>query len=373
MSTVVQRAIHTLLTERPFYGHFILNSNMLYDKFNVPTAGVAVIDAVPTFIFNTEWLSTKTAMECADVLEHEVLHLVFDHLDHLKDVPKELLLAKNIATDCAINQYLSHLPDGCVTLDQVSRLVGYALDPFETSAYYFSHLMKKIEELEASGMTTMDEHGVDTGQGESSEGSRMNQAAVKAIAKKALGQAAGNAPQAIVSQIGAGEVAALPWKQLLRNFVMRCMSTKRTNTTKKINRRFPLPIPGKKKKRELTVGLCLDESGSMSDEQLRMVFTEVKAISKQVTKVWVIHADSEVALVEDLSKVDFKPTRRANGGTAYQPAITKCVELGCDVIMYFGDFDSSDVPVDPKKPFLWIGVGNQKPPADFGKVLRLPG
>jgi hypothetical protein len=40
-------------------------------------------------------------------------------------------------------------------------------------------------------------------------------------------------------------------------------------------------------------------------------------------------------------------------------------------IAYLGDFDSSDIPVNPGVPFLWVGVGNQPPPGNFGKVLRI--
>jgi predicted metal-dependent peptidase len=135
-----------------------------------------------------------------------------------------------------------------------------------------------------------------------------------------------------------------------------------------------MPVPGKKKKRTMTLGVCADASGSVSDEQYSMFLQELKSIAKQVELTWFIQADCEVQKVEKLTpKTTFIPNRAGNGGTAYQPAIDKAKELGCDVIIYFGDFDTSDTPRNPGVPFLWVGVGRQDPPGDFGKVLRLPG
>lgn len=372
---VVQRSIYQLLSREPFYAHFILNSNIVYDRFKVPTAGVAVIQGVPTFIFNSEFVKSLSESECKTILKHEVLHLVMDHLLFGKDLSKHDQYIANLATDCAINQYLDNLPEGCVNLENMSKTVGYPLAPFQTSDYYYDHLKKKQKELKASGAHTMDEHDIDVGDQEGGEGNaQINKAAVEAIAKKALNQAAGNAPQAIVEAMANRGAPVLPWKQILRNFVMKQVANTTLSTQKKVNRRFALPVPGKKKKRTMTLGVCTDASGSVNDDQYAMFLTELKSIAKQVEITWLIQADCVVQKVEKLTpKTTYVPSRAGNGGTAYQPAITKAKELGCDVIIYFGDFDSSDIPANPGVPFLWVGVGQQEPPAKFGKVLRLPG
>ncbi len=111
----------------------------------------------------------------------------------------------------------------------------------------------------------------------------------------------------------------------------------------------------------------------MSDEQLSKVVSELQIINKTISKTYIIHADCEVAHVEEMRKgKKFNFVRRSGGGTAYQPAITKAVELGADAIIYFGDFDCADVPENPKRPFLWIGVGGaDSPPGNFGRVLSI--
>lgn len=371
MANIIQKSIHRLLSTEPFYAHYLLNSRILYDRFGVPTAGAAVLNGVPTFIFNSEFMGKLTLSQCTTILKHEVLHILFDHTANGETMSMEDKYISNLATDCTINQYLENLPDGCVTLDVISKLVEHDLQAFQTSDYYFDHMKKKQKEMMESGLTTLDEHDLVI-PGEEIGNAQMNKAAANAVAKKALGQAAGNLNSNLVSVITTHGEASLPWKQILRNFIMSQITNTTLNTHKKVNRRFAMPVPGKKKKRTMTLGVCTDSSGSVSDEQYAMFLTEIKSITKQVELTWFIQADCEVQKVEKLTRnTKALTTRAGNGGTAYQPAITKARELKCDVIIYFGDFDSADVPENPGVPFLWVGVGNQKPPANFGKVLRL--
>lgn len=369
MISPVQKAIYSLLQNEPYYAHFILNSNLLYDRWGVPTAGACVVQGVPTLVFNSKFIEKLSHEELTEVLKHEVLHLTFDHYatKPTDDHDKKLW---NLAMDCAINQYLKCLPEGCVTLEGMSKAVGYELEAFETSDYYYEHFKKKSDEVNASGQSTVDDHDFDPGDvGDA----RVNAQAAKAAARKAQRAAAGNLPENLAKILSNEGEAVLPWEQLLRNFVMKRVSSITQATTKKINRRFALPVPGKRKKRTLTLGVCLDSSGSISDESYASFLREVKSIAKNVSKTWLVHADCEVQKVEELGgKTKFSTTRAGGGGTAYQPAIDKCKELGCDVIIYFGDFDSADVPTNPHVPFLWVGVGGQEPPANFGKVIRLP-
>ena len=182
MSNVVQRSIYSLLTTEPFFAHFILNSNIVYDKYKVPTAGVTVIHGVPTFVFNSEFMAKMTQQECVAVLKHEVMHLVMDHLSGIEKLTPQDKYLSNIATDCAINQYLQNLPKDCVTLERVEEAVGKKLQPFQTSDYYFEHMKKKQKEMEASGMQTLDEHDIASGEEKGNEA--INKASVRPLPVK---------------------------------------------------------------------------------------------------------------------------------------------------------------------------------------------
>jgi predicted metal-dependent peptidase len=306
-----------------------------------------------------------------EVVKHEVLHAALGHVyESRAGIDKKMM---NIAMDCTINQYLGQLPEGCVTLHGLSKAVGEILPPFETSDFYYNKIInckqyQDSKEMEGAG-ETLDEHDINAPGKDSAE---MAKAVLQAASRKAATSAAGNVPRGIMEALESSSDAQIPWKRVLRNFVFSQVSNARKATTKKLHRRFALPVPGTRKERKMTLAMCLDESGSMQDDQIVLVLAEIQSICKQISKAYLIHADVEVSHVTEIKpgkKLEYK--RRSSGGTAYQPAIDKALSLGADVIIYFGDFDCSDTPKDPGKPFLWVGVGDQKPPGTFGQVLRL--
>lgn len=367
MNDKIQKAIYSLLQTEPYFAHFILGCRIVYDHPKVKTAAVAICQGNLHLIFDREFIKDFTPEQMAAVLKHEVLHLNLDHLSSTKGDGLDPYIA-NLAQDCVINQYINHLPDGGVTLASLSKLVGFTLPPNQIHRYYYDRLIEKKEELEKGGAKTLDDHNPDI-EGQDSEA--LAKGAVLRTAKQALASAAGVAPQYIVSQISAAGESKLPWKQLLRNFIFSQTTSETKSTHKKINRRFSLPIPGKRRKRTLVLGVCLDSSGSVSNEQYALFLDEVESIAKQTTKTYLIDADSVVHSAEEIKGKKVDRTRKGCGGTAYQPAIDKCVELKCDVIIYFGDGDTSDMPRAPHVPFIWVLVGNQNAPGNFGKVLRL--
>lgn len=364
--TNLQKALHTLLNTKPFYAHFFLNSKIVMDYPTVPTAAAVVTKTGTMFIFNSEFLNSLTEEGIIAVIEHEVLHFLFEHVDQMgKDGNHHI---RNIAMDCAINQYIKGIPEGAVTVEAIEKTINKPLQRLETWEYYFDALMEYKDEMEKHG--TLDQHGVD--HPDKAEG-QLAKASVKSAAQKAIKASNGNLPRELLQTLSTlNETPALSWQNILRNFVARATSSTTLNTRKKRNRRYGISVPGKKKKRELTLAVCVDSSGSISNEAYTQFMTEICSISKNVNTTYVIEADCQVHNVEKLKKNRIpEMVRRSFGGTAYNPAISKAKELMVDAIIYFGDFDTSDVPENPGIAFLWVGVGNQEAPAKFGEVIRL--
>ena len=389
--TKIQKAIYTLLKDEPFFAHFLMNCKFMYDAFNVKTAGVTVLkDGTMLMIFNREFMGNLTDNETVAVLKHEVLHLLLAHVGAKPNIGKHghQHHLYNLATDCAINQHIKDIPAGGVTLESLSKAVKKSLAAFQTSDYYYKEIIDFAEQLKAGGPSTTDDHDLD-GVPDKQDNGDLARAAVKDAAKKAAKASAGKVPSGLEKEIFGDDSPQLSWKQLLRNFVMTKISVTTRRTFKKVSRKnvgryiqgvyngvkgAPLPIPGRKREKTLTLGVCVDSSGSVSDEQFKAFMAEIASITKNIDNAWLIDADCEVQSVQKIGKKNkLKKKRTGGGGTAYQPAINKCLELKCDAIIYFGDFDSSDVPTNPRVPFLWVGVGNQEPPGKFGRVVRISG
>lgn len=371
----LDKTIYSLIQRAPFYAHFYLGCRTLWDVKGIPRAAVGFTDKRPTFIFNSRWFASIPERQREAVLEHEIDHLMYRHLRGSKKLREAYPNVSNIhelanyAQDCAINQYIEHLPEDCVTLKILSEQLGEPLEPYMNWEYYLDKIMKN-DKIKA--VKTFDEHGI----GSETDGDSddpMTDAAVRDAAKNAVNRSAGNVPKhlesALSSLLGG---AQLSWKQILRNFITSSTANLRIGTRKKINRRFEFDAPGVKKKRELALGVCVDSSGSVNDELFKSFLTELTSIVKNVAKVVFVDADSVVQHVKVYKKgekIDFK--RSGNGGTAYQPAIDECMKHKVDAIVYFGDGDSADTPTFPGKPFLWVLPPGCTPPCDFGQVLRI--
>lgn len=367
----LEKPIYHLLEKEPFFAHFILQCRWIFDHPQVPTAGVAIQNGDILLCINTEFFFGLKLTEQVAVLKHEIMHLLLEHCGPRGQVAKNKKAA-NIAMDCAINQHITGLPDGAITLKSMEQLVNKQLLPFETWEYYYEsmkEILDKVEEM-VKNHELMNQ-GDDTG-----GGSEQRKLAVKEAAGKALGAAAGKVPEGLASILGAlNKAAKIPWKQQLRNFVSSARSAKNKSTRQRPNRRFELEHPGRKKIRELVLAVCIDESGSMSDPSVAECFNEIMTMAKSTKVTYVIHADCVVSKVDTIKdgkvKGDVLKTRHASGGTMYQPAIDKAMELKADAIIYMGDFDCADIPKNPGVPFIWVGIGNQAAPGNFGRVLRL--
>ena len=391
----LQQAITSLLFAEPFYGHLI--SKMRISKSDkVPSAGVSITDKINLF-YNEEWIESLDLIDVVKVLKHECGHILQEHIIRAKQigiVNSELHKRFNLATDATINTH-DLVPTvekiGGVTVDTLNEKLKQMIDEAnakdkgsrkfspmkegEIAEYYYNKINEFAEENsdilpEGNGFgDTMDDHST----WEESEG---NEEMQKEVARQAVNESVkscggiGNVPGDIASLVAELNKSQVNWKQQLRQFYVNTLKSTKLATRKRRNRRYGILQPGVKKKPELHLGLCVDTSGSVSDEELALFWEEMKAIYSCGVKITVIEAD---CVVQNVYEFEGKktPEFRGRGGTSYNPAIKKALELKVDGILYCGDFDTADTPENPKKPFLWVGVRKSPPPADFGKVIYL--
>lgn len=366
------KAIYTLLQSEPFFAHFILNSKIVYDRFGVNTAAASIVDGTPILIFSTKFMGSLSDAACIGVLKHEILHLLLDHTRNRgKDLGDRKLA--NIAMDCAINQHIDGLPAECISLESIREVCkNNAIEAFQTTEYYYMFLKQAKDKMQKDiNQKTLDDHDLDIPGAETNP--MQAKAAAEAASSKALGASKGNISEKLSKILN--DLRTEPkmnWKQILRNFVASNTTNKTLGTRKKTHRRFELDFPGRKKKRELTLGVCLDSSGSVSEESYTIFINEIAGMIGSVSCIHLVHADCEVQKVEKLvNKKQIKYERHGSGGTAYGPALNACKDLGCNAIVYLGDMDCADIPNNPQVPVLWVTVGSMVKPGEFGKILKL--
>jgi len=113
---MIDKAILNLISdpidkENCFYGHLIAQCKINIDHSFNGIAGVGYWDDNFQLCINPILFSPFSLQEQKAVLVHEAMHIMFNHLSRKNDKNHTKW---NIATDAAINQYISHLPSGCI-------------------------------------------------------------------------------------------------------------------------------------------------------------------------------------------------------------------------------------------------------------------
>lgn len=140
------KACKELLIQQPFYGLFLLNlrKEIVSDNHPVKTAAVGPNGINFTLYVNETFWNNLTDTECIAVLTHELVHICLFHLTD--DFEADNHYNMNIATDVVVNQIVTGLPDGCVTLQNLSKLIGKNLEPNRGAWYYYNEIQKFVKE-----------------------------------------------------------------------------------------------------------------------------------------------------------------------------------------------------------------------------------
>ena len=158
---------------------------------------------------------------------------------------------------------------------------------------------------------------------------------------------------------------SVDWRAILRNFIGNAQRANRSNTIKRINKRFPYIHPGRKTNHSAHIAIAIDQSGSVSDEMLSMFFAELSGLSKLVTFT-VVPFDTEVGekLVYEWKKGQkHKVERVMQGGTDFNAPtewVNKHPEI--DGLIVLSDMQApSPVPCRVRRLWMTDEYGKNSP------------
>lgn len=110
-------------------------------------------------------------------------------------------------------------------------------------------------------------------------------------AKKDFGKLPAGMQQAINLMLE----SKINWKAELRNFIQVATQVLRVNSRKRPSRRFNYPFPGQKSDFKLNLGVVIDTSGSISDEELQLFLGEIHRINETgLADIIVMEADAAI-------------------------------------------------------------------------------
>jgi predicted metal-dependent peptidase len=339
------------LWNEPFYSRILRSLNKIESKY-IPTAGVTSKDTDITLLWNREFMAGLSNREVIGLLKHECLHLVFGHTTERRRDPH---LIWNYATDLAINSTIpeNELPEGGLIpgkalsyeqdqLDQLSEKekesflkMSKLIESFpknKTSEYYFEKLISDpdvkeyLENQEKIIQIGFDDHDgwddIPEDQKELIEGK------IKEILKEAA-EEANNRNWGSVSSEMRQEIMKMlsneiKWESLLKRFCGFTKRDERRSSIRKLNRKYPGVHSGFKKIYKPMIAVYIDESGSVSNQELSKFYAELDNLSNR-TDFYVYKFDHSV---DEKSSFLWKKNSRPNmqrtlvGGTCFN-AVTK--------------------------------------------------
>jgi len=308
-------------------------------------------------------------------LEHEVLHIVFNHLFiTFSDEERGA-----VAVDCVVNQYLSVVHDSWISVGR------YGL-PLGKSAIWYYEQLKDNEQFKEDQAKSGTGDSMDLG--ELADGhslwkdikdDMLCKEFVKDIIRKSKefcesGRRYGDIPGEVLAQIEKvlkREKAIIPWGRVLRMFVANSSESILEFTMKRESRRFGTR-PGIRKAEVISLAVILDTSASISNEELKVFFNEIKWLHKSGVKITILEADTIVQRTYKF-KGKFDGIVGGRGGTNLEPALAE-VEGKYDAAIYFTDFEAGRVSRKYRIPTLWVlttDMDKSRWPYPWGRHIKI--
>jgi predicted metal-dependent peptidase len=288
-----------LLLKAPFFGNLATRLKLENADDWCPTAAT---DG-RKFYYNSEFINKMPSKQVEFLMGHEVLHCVYDHMGRRGDRDAKLW---NIADDYCVNQDLldqrigEKIPVGLYD----TKFKGWSAEEV------YDYLYENAEKINIDDLVKqlLDEHldgedgdgdgeGEGEGSGKSDKQGKGGRPTLSEAEKKAIRDEIKEAVMAAAQTCQAGQLPAgvkrlikdltapqLDWRSLLQQQIQ---STMRTDYTwQRASRKgwdMDAVMPGSDWDKEIDICVSIDASGSMSDEMLKDILSEVKGIMESYT------------------------------------------------------------------------------------------
>ena len=399
----VDKCSMELSTVEPFYTHFLCG--MLKKVNNVGTACVSKQkDSVLLQIDPDFWCDKLTKnKQRIEVLKHEVLHIVFQHIFRTKDFSDHKLM--NIAADVVVNQYVNLSIMDSDDYVSITKFTDINLETNKSIDYYYDKLKKlhdefyplekpkvkdminKIIEDMKNGQTNHDLSEIfkedenlsgkkgykswqelkkfiivnDLSHDFQKEFESLNDVEKQMLkekiennilnAGKNAGKNAGFIDE-LINNILDERKPVVDWRKTLRNVVSSSLSSKIKNTIHRKSKRYGTS-PGIKIKRSQKILVAIDTSGSINKSDFEDFFVEIHHIYKLGHDIEIVEADVTITnkYIYDGTYPEYVTGR---GGTDFNEVIEYSIESKPNLLIYFTDGYGSCPKEDPNCKIIQV-------------------
>lgn len=370
----IQDIMIRLLLKQPFYGYVAASVSTVESRL-VKKAGITAEPHLKLH-YNREWFDTLDELQATGAVMHELLHLVMLHPFRMGGRDRDLW---SVACDMAVNEFLdtAFLAADSITVEKVIEETKLKLPHKMSAEYYYevisgedaslnlifnenetSLLMKNGQELKASNFIEGEMQETDSRAMESMLFGLLDQAASE-------GEVPNGLKPAISELYKPYEVN---WRNVLKRFMTGKGKVNKRKSCKKESKRFE-NLPGVKRTVGVNVLLALDESGSISNDQIIKFYGELRAI-KRITgaSISVTQFDTDCTDPVPVEYFTRKMERARSGGTDFRPVFQMAEKLRIPLLVIFTDGDGT-APETTGLKVLWVLTEGGVKPAPYGHSI----
>jgi predicted metal-dependent peptidase len=371
----ITKCSKTLMLKEPFYGLFLISLNKELSE-SIPTACVTPDNINVKLVVNPKFWSEQDEKTKMGVLKHELLHVVFFHLNNFDRFPDKELY--NVAADLEINQYINDDMKGDTWIGleiTESPFKELNLLPKQGTKYYYDALQKEINEnpdgdlaqAMKGGDSIGDIHELwkameELGEAEHNLIGKQIDYQLKEIAEELERQSRGLIPSEMKDYIDSlfeTNEPVIDWASYLRRFNSMSTMIYTKKTRRKPNRRFGSGPALKIKQKKKTL-VAIDTSGSVSKKDLIEFFNEIYHIYKTGTYIDIVECDAQIQRVYQYKGEREEIEVKGRGGTSFEPVMKYLAENKNKYanLIYLTDGECPPPQTKPLKPILWVHCSN---------------
>ena len=377
-----------LLLKAPFFGNMATRMQLIEADEWCPTAATNGRN----FYYNTKFVEKLSVKKLEFLFGHEILHCVFDHFGRVGSRDRML---SNIAQDYAVNQILvderigDKITEVQICYDPMYR--GMAWEEIYDQLYEQAEKMPMEDLLKKLG-DLLDEHINEDGSAPGKEGegkgkpgmTKEEAQAIKDEIKEAMIQAAsaagaGKTPAGIMRMIKDMTEPKMNWREIVNQEIQSIIRNDYSFT--RPNRKSMHSgaiLPGMKEATTIDIGIGIDMSGSIGQEDATVFLSEVKGIVDQYEdfkiNLWCfdteIYNHKEITHDNSHDLMDYEP--QGGGGTDFMANWEFMKEQGIEpkkLIMFTDGYPCGDWGDPDYCDTIFIVKGNTTVEAPFGQTV----
>ena len=383
-----------LLLKAPFFGNMATRMQLIEADEWCPTAATNGRN----FYYNTKFVQKLSVKKLEFLFGHEICHCVFDHFGRVGSRDRQL---SNIAQDYAVNQILvderigEKITEVKICYDPKYR--GLAWEEIYDQLYEKAEKISMPDLLKQLG-DLLDEHINEDGSGpgkEGKDGDKDGKGGMPGMTKEEAQQIRDEIKEAMIQSAaaaGAGKTPAgiqrlikdmtepkISWRDLVRQEIQSII--RNDYTFSRPSRKGQMSgaiLPGMKEATTIDVGICIDMSGSIGEEDATVFLSEVKGIMDQYEdfkiNLWcfdtAIYNHKEISQDNSHDLEEYEP--QGGGGTDFEVNWEFMKDNGIapkKFIMFTDGYPCGSWGDEDYCDTIFIVKGNTSAEAPFGQTV----